>query len=1108
MTKIISGLIMFVFVVSLFQFALPAKAEILNSDLTVNIQELYNNPNQNAKDGAYKFSLKVLKSGIIQNVIGCTGVVNKVSTWMAKLMQSPNQQKKMLKAQIEKTKTQMKNTCAAVKGSMEAMMGSYPGLTLVKSIDTAIEKVKYCEQTVDAQSDKTIEELTAIQEQAAATSLKEQCFDGIAITLARNQLTSMTRSAMNWVNTGYGGNPFFVQNLGNFTANLENNVIETGIDVLLAPGNKSPYATDFARSTIVSRGIGQSSAGFLGNLQSTLGSFLTNSSSYYTNDQLDQANETKMAYQRAVDANNAFANDFSVGGWGGWLALTQQDQNNPLGFTMIASQYLADEQAQKVSDVKDELAQNNGFLSQKTCILWQVYGDDGKPKYEPGGFSASGLAKSSFVPITQDSEPANGLGKCVDWKITTPGSIIRDKTTNYLNSPERQLELAKTINDGLNALFAVLISKLEEGGLSGLSSEAVTTNWTDDLNNLSSNSTSLDGNTPYDNNGAYDNFNLTRDLGNTYIHTTPTYLGTWNAATNIISPVTARAALTDENGNSVGSGSIKLYSNLAPEAYDGNGKTISSVNSYYTVKVAGKTSLIVDGYNNWAVGDRAFWNGSEWQNWKCYKPTATNKSGPCDNQINPIKKRGVVQIQQDYIVAAKEILGVLPNIMTNLGELDYCIPGPNPSYKTNSTNTQSAYQDWVGSMYVGPIDSTGNRHGVKVDKAGSRTYDNLHNIFADNPNVWTKILGDPNAVYPTGMQFILKAFSNICSNTGWENFWDGVFDKGDDGVCDGNYFYAKNPTNKQVGYLQAKTDLMNLNSDYVNESLFQNFYEVFDKMMNKLYFKNITSKYLESENKFLNIEEDKNPGYIPMAESGLDLTKNIMYYAEDIAKVTQEYNDAIATAKVNIAKLEPIKMEVSGIIKAAQARRDANLIKTLNKENTDKIKPADLDKNGTITEGEYKKYYTSCLEEENIKFYDSDGIIEMGNANEEGCYDQIDNDLDGLVDMKDPDCFNSIISNTCKDSKDNDGDKLIDGNDPDCKSGGVGQEVNDNTNIDTRSCIASNDGRSIQKTDQREGDPHCVDITTKNECETYWEYDREPMGAYQDMASEWRCVWE
>lgn len=1013
-TKIISGMILFLFIISLFSFALPSQTMA-----ETNLSSLYANPNQ-TNNNAYKFKISdVVNSNLLTNVVGCTGVVNKVSKWMVGFIQSPAQQEKILKEKLRKVRTQLENACAAGKASAEAAGDSIPTIGgISKSIDTILAKInvkvnggdlKICQDQVKAVSDDALAIAVEQTEKETERDIKEQCLDGIAITLAKNQLTAMTRSAMNWVNTGYGGNSFFVKDMIGLANNIERNVLETGIDILLAPnGNQNPYAKNFVESTVYGRNLISSSSNFLSNLQSDLGSFISDPKSYYSDDQLNKAADTRTALQRAQEANDVFANNFSSGGWDAYLALTQRDQNNPLGFTMVASQYLADQQVAQVAQTESELDRNNGFLNQKECNLWELRDEAGNPKYPSS--VASGIAGNtariqSFLPLKSPKQ-MSPFDKCVGWKVTTPGSIIKDKVTNYLNSPERQLELADTINESLNALFSILISKLEQGGLSGLSDSVEnTSNWEDTTNEY----ISADGNTTYDNGGAYNDFNLTRDLGNTYIYDNIVKLGSWNAKTNIATntkyPLFPKSNTTN---------TIQLYPNIVPENYEkpegAEIKIVYPINGYYTVTAAGKTKIISEGYNNWEIGDRAFWNGSEWQNWRC----GTLNDGKCTNQTNPIKKRGVVQIQNDYILGAREILSVLSGVMPNLGKLDYCLPGPNPSYETNSTDAQSAYQDWIGSMYVGMTDSTGLRHGVKIDQAGGRTYDNLEAIYKDNPKVWETVRQN--------MTPLIQKFSNICNNdtdaplctNGLDDDKDGKIDDEDPNChingkmnnqyvpannsekkspssykelpadCAGAYFYSKSLSGEEVGLLDAKKTIMNTEQNYVNNKMFTNFYSTFNLEMNKKYFKNMTSFY--SADTETSVQKE-NPNYVPMAEAGFDLTKNILYYNDDVEKAKVDYNNAMSVARVNISKLDPIKSEVSGIIKTAQDRRNKELVTTLG-----------------LTLEQIKAKYKTCFEEENIEFYDADSITAMGSETGENCSDGIDNDLDGLVDIKDSDC--------------------------------------------------------------------------------------------------------
>lgn len=933
--KILSGLILFIFIFSFLPITPPLEAASTNS-----IANLYNNPNQSSNN-TYKFKISdVVNSGMLSAVVGCTGVVNKVATWMIRFIQSPAQAAKAAKAKLDSIRTQLSNACAAVKAASQTGAGTAPLVNdLVSPINTIFSKINVkiagksvlpCKETVDATNDKALEEAITQTEQEAEANIRTQCLDGIAITLAKNQLTAMTKGAMNWINSGYGGNPFFVKNMTNFTNNLERGILDAGIDRFQPSRGAFPYGTAFSQSAIKAFKTGSSlrtdRTNYADSLVSDLGAFVSDNITSGIMGNTSGQTDTRTPGQKAIDVNYSYSKDFGNGGWNAYLALTQRDQNNPLGFSMQASNYLSNAQQQKTTQQQNEIAQNNGFLSQKTCISWKVLNSTGGTVWD----SVNNKIKTTTNPtLLEKTTPDN----CSEWKIITPGSIIRDKTTSYLNSPDRQLELAKTINDSLNALFSVLINKLEGNGLSGLSVSATDApiNWTDNLNY-----TTVEGNSTYNNNGAYDGFNLTKDLGNTYIHVTPVSLGTWNANADInLGPIN----LTSDGQN--------LYPDTAPVKYDINGNLLDTTNTYYTVTTAGLTKLIVGDYNGWDVGDRAFWDGTAWQNWKL-------------GQANPIAHKGVIQIQQDYVVAAKQILKILPSVMKNLGELDYCLPGPNPSYQTNSTETQSAYQDWIGTIYIGPKNNSDiDRFEWRIDRENSRSYKNFQNLFQDNQVTWKKISESSSVAW------FLNYFGDF---TGTQ--WAGVV----------SYSYKGDDAAK----LAEARKLQEININYVGNNLFQNFYDVFDKMMNKLYFKNITNMYLDTET---SIGINKNPNYVPMAQDGYDMTKDIVYYNDEITKSTKDYTDSMVQAKINIAKLEPIKAEVSTIIKAAQDRRNNLLVTILG-----------------LPLATIQTQYATCFAEENIQFYDADALMNAGNTTVENCTDGLDNDLNGLIDKLDPAC--------------------------------------------------------------------------------------------------------
>jgi hypothetical protein len=512
----------------------------------------YDNPNKGGNN-PYKISLQgVVTSGMLMNVVGCTGIVNKISKVSTSFIQNLIQSKTEKAARIaQKTAydTLKKITEGIAKGVASGAMAT-PGFPVVMDSGIRVQNLQeFIAETARAEAMSKTAKLdmealnTAsqrIKDETAAASFREECINGIAVTLAKNQLSAMTKYTMNWVNSGFNGDPLFVRNVDSLMYSIENKILEEQTRWFKDPVNarEYPYGRDFAISAINSK---QSGDNFLDSMKSDLTAYLTPGAT-----------------------TDSFANDFSEGGWNGWFALTQRSQNNPLGFMIEQSEYLSQEQTTATENTKDELARNGGVLDQRKCVQYYPYD-----------------------PIRDRDNQVNANGnrlRCAKYEAVTPGSVIKTKIDTYVNSAERQLELARTMNDALNALFSALIYKFQNQGLSSLSSS---------VNN---------------------------------------YSGTATAGFGV-------NQVLDSNGNSI------LVAN-------GGGTGTSNGGDGYI-------DLTKDLGNTYVNGQ--------------------------------ITKKGILQIEHDYIKAAKESVIVLDKVVPAIGKLDYCIPGPNPSWKANSLDAIDAY---------------------------------------------------------------------------------------------------------------------------------------------------------------------------------------------------------------------------------------------------------------------------------------------------------------------------------------------------------------------------------------------------------------------------------
>ncbi|KND51517.1 MAG: hypothetical protein AB202_03030 [Parcubacteria bacterium C7867-007] len=243
--------------------------------------------------------------------------------------------------------------------------------------------------------------------------------DGLAWTVAKVAVQSLTRSTVNWINSGFQGSPAYVTDLkqtleevgdtvaDDFFDSLEYN---SGIDV------RSPFKDQVTQA--LRDNYYRSTAGFYGNGYD-----------------LDLYSDDPSAF---LDGH------FARGGFDAWFATLANDENNPLG----AYRSGQNELARRVEDFRvnrlHELNWGNGFLSWRgDCIV-----------KKPAGAPTS-------LKKTDD---------CASYEIKTPGSVIESTLGITATSPLRQLELADSINEIVGALAGQLVGQVLGGvGLSGVS---------------------------------------------------------------------------------------------------------------------------------------------------------------------------------------------------------------------------------------------------------------------------------------------------------------------------------------------------------------------------------------------------------------------------------------------------------------------------------------------------------------------------------------------------------------------------------------------------------------------------------------------------------------
>ena len=326
------------------------------------------------------------------------------------------------------------------------------------------------------------------------------------IVIGHQMLNQITQSTVNWINSGFHGEPLFVQNPESFFGNIEQSAIknvvnQVGYDPL------QPFGKQFALNL-----INQYKASSAKDTQYTLSQVTTNSTTL-----------------------NNYQTNFFSGGWNAFLVNTQYPQNNYLGYNMKMSNIVYGQTttantgnpvqnlAQKAQTL---LSQGKGFLSPTMCptnagipnaaaynasMTNEFNTPVFTPNYSalpdipdcipdtniaaamdanPSGAGTSTIASSGCInqseidkalisyntDYNQQQTNFNNTTACVDPKTgksalvaTTPGAVVASQITNALNIRTGSTELDSAIGNSISVILNSLMNHFLQEGLSDLS---------------------------------------------------------------------------------------------------------------------------------------------------------------------------------------------------------------------------------------------------------------------------------------------------------------------------------------------------------------------------------------------------------------------------------------------------------------------------------------------------------------------------------------------------------------------------------------------------------------------------------------------------------------
>ncbi|MBU1102643.1 hypothetical protein KJ853_03245, partial [Patescibacteria group bacterium] len=147
---------------------------------------------------------------------------------------------------------------------------------------------------------------------------------------------------------------------------------------------------------------------------------------------------------------NAFLNDFSSGGWKGWISLSEP-QNNIYGAYLLAQDELTKKTAAAAEAAKNEAIASSGFLDDKRCTNI----------YEQSDPSNTGDFRSS--PIKREDIPTGWV--CSEWTTYTPGKIAAEAVAKAANIDIDWLISAKEFEEYLGAILDAVINRMIREGV-------------------------------------------------------------------------------------------------------------------------------------------------------------------------------------------------------------------------------------------------------------------------------------------------------------------------------------------------------------------------------------------------------------------------------------------------------------------------------------------------------------------------------------------------------------------------------------------------------------------------------------------------------------------
>ncbi len=236
--------------------------------------------------------------------------------------------------------------------------------------------------------------------------VKEYILDALVYYLNNKVIEELTKSVVNWINSGFEGNPSFAINLDDLVNTIADQVLGDLIQGSDLGFLCAPFKVQIQRALVLqNRRSGQ----FRKKIQCTLSGVVGN---------LEKFAE----------------GDFTQGGWTGWLELSKK-QNNVYGAYIQANEEYHSRLLDKLNQQLKKLDWGNGFLSFERCVL---------------------------VPVPDEAGGGPPQQRC---EVTTPGAVIEEQLNNNLDSGRQRITVADEVDEILGAALSQLVKQALTAGL-------------------------------------------------------------------------------------------------------------------------------------------------------------------------------------------------------------------------------------------------------------------------------------------------------------------------------------------------------------------------------------------------------------------------------------------------------------------------------------------------------------------------------------------------------------------------------------------------------------------------------------------------------------------